>query len=225
MVAHECPVLQQDQESLAIDRAVDALEKASLDLRPLAVTNGLHEQVAHLGLPKQPPQHVVDPSAEGRAGSFQLFEQPGVNLTFARVLRDEIPQMADFGLTNAMDAPKPLLQAVWIPRQVVVDHQMGALEVDAFAGRIVRHHHHDVRVMHERFDGPAPILPSDTSMDDDHCLGPTEAGPDLSGEVLQCVAGLGEDDELAPIAAGIGHQGVIENACELEPLRVRAIAP
>ena len=225
VVAHERPVFQQGQEAIAIDRTVHALEETGLDLRPFAVANGVHEQVAHLGPLEEAPEYVVDPSAEGLAGGLQLLEQPAVDLPFAGVLRDEIPEMADLGLADAMDAPEPLFQPVRIPRQIVVDHQMGALEVDAFAGRVVRHHRHNARIMHERFDGLAPVLPSDPAVDHDHRLGPAEASPDLPGKVLQRVAGFGEDDELAPIAAGIGHQGMIEDARELEPFCVRAIAP
>src|SRR5207247_8265892 len=32
-----------------------------------------------------------------------------------------------------VDAPHPLFQPVWIPRDVVVDHEMAKLEVDALA--------------------------------------------------------------------------------------------
>lgn len=40
-----------------------------------------------------------------------------------------------------MDAAEALFDLVGIPRQVVIDHQMPALEVDAFAGGIVRDQH------------------------------------------------------------------------------------
>ena len=35
-----------------------------------------------------------------------------------------------------MDAAEALFEAVRIPRQVVVDHQVGVLEVDAFTGGV-----------------------------------------------------------------------------------------
>jgi hypothetical protein len=48
----------------------------------------------------------------------------------------EIPQVARLGLADAVNPPEPLLDAVRIPRQVVVDHQVGALKVDALTGGI-----------------------------------------------------------------------------------------
>ena len=44
--------------------------------------------------------------------------------------------MTDFGLTYAMDAAEALFEPIGVPGQVVVDHQMCALEVDAFAGGV-----------------------------------------------------------------------------------------
>ena len=51
-------------------------------------------------------------------------------------LADEVPEVADLGLADAVDAAEALLQPVGVPGQVVVDHQVGALEVDALAGRV-----------------------------------------------------------------------------------------
>ena len=44
--------------------------------------------------------------------------------------------MADLLLTDAVDAPEALFKAIRIPRQVVVHHQVGVLEIHAFAGGI-----------------------------------------------------------------------------------------
>ena len=80
------------------------------------VANGLHEQVAHLGALEEATEHVADSSTKGRTGAFQLLQQPPVDLAFARVLRDEIPEMAHLGLADAVDAPEALFQAVRVPR-------------------------------------------------------------------------------------------------------------
>ena len=46
--------------------------------------------------------------------------------------------MANLGLPNPVNATEPLFQPVRVPRQVVVDHEVGtALEVDAFGGGVV----------------------------------------------------------------------------------------
>ena len=40
------------------------------------------------------------------------------------------------GLANAMDTAEALFDAIGVPRQVVIDHQMGPLEIDALAGGV-----------------------------------------------------------------------------------------
>ena len=44
--------------------------------------------------------------------------------------------MADLRLADTMDAAKALFEAVWIPWQVIIDHKVRALKVDAFTGCI-----------------------------------------------------------------------------------------
>src|SRR4051812_23509144 len=48
---------------------------------------------------------------------------------------------------------------------------------------------------------------------------------DLSGEVAEGVAGLGEDDELSPLPTFARHERVVEDAVELPPFRVLAGPP
>ena len=81
-------------------------------------------------------EHVEDLTAQGLALLVKFLQQPVIDLAFAGLLGDEIPEMANLGLADAVDAAEPLLEAVGVPGQVVVDHQMGALEVDAFAGGV-----------------------------------------------------------------------------------------
>ena len=59
--------------------------------------------------------------------------------------------MADLGLADPVDTAEALLQAVGVPGQVVVDHQVGALQVDAFAGGVGGQQHLHLRVVPERF--------------------------------------------------------------------------
>ena len=73
--------------------------------------------------------------------------------------------MADLGLADAVDAAEALFQAVGVPGQVVVDHQVGALEVDAFAGGVGGDQDLDFLVLRERFLGLAPVLAADAAVD------------------------------------------------------------
>ena len=69
------------------------------------------------------------------AGLLQLLQERAVDVALAGLLGDEVPEVADLGLADAVDAPEALLDAVRVPRQVVVHHQVGALQVDPFARR------------------------------------------------------------------------------------------
>ena len=62
---------------------------------------------------------------------------------------DEIPKMADLALTNAMDSSKTLFQPVWIPGQIIIDHEMRPLKIDAIASGIGCEKYKNVRVARE----------------------------------------------------------------------------
>src|SRR5215831_11868545 len=122
---------------LVIYRAVDLLKQLRPHVFSFAVLNSLEQQIFERRAFKQLAQHVVNPSSQSLAGSLQLLEQARVDLTFARLRSDEIPQMANFSLPYTMNASEALLDLVRVPWQIVIDHQMAALEVHAFACRIV----------------------------------------------------------------------------------------
>ena len=131
--------------------------------------------------------------------------------------------MADFRLADAVDAAEALLQAVRIPGQVVVDHQVGALQVDAFASGVGRDQDLHFLVVRECFLRLAPLLAAHAAVDDDDRLGPPEQGADPLGQVVQGVAVLGEDDELAAVPVGVEHLGVVlEQSREFVPFAVGA---
>ena len=108
--------------------------------------------------------------------------------------------MADLGLADAVDAAEALLDAVGVPRQVVVDHQVRALEVEALAGGVGRDQDPDVRVLRERSWIFAAVLAADAAVDGDDRLVAAEQRADPVDEVVQGVAVLGEDDDLARVA-------------------------
>ncbi len=181
---------------------VDDLQEARLDLGLLAVADRLDQEVAQRLLLEQLAEDVVDPAAERLARRFELLQEAGVDGALAGLVRDQVPEVADLGLADPVDAAEALLEAVGVPGQVVVDHQVGALEVDAFARGVVRDHDQDRGVVQEGVDGVAARLAGEAAVDLDDGLGAAEAGADLVGEVGERVARLGEDDQLAAVARG-----------------------
>ena len=163
----------------------------------IAVADGVDQQLAqrpafelHLA------EDVENLAAERAARLRQLVEQSAIDVALTGLLSDQIPEMADFGLSDAVNAPEALLQSVRVPGQVVIDHQVGALEIDALARGVGRQQDLDFGIVPEGFLGPHAILPTHTAMDDDDGLRPPEQRPNPALEVVQRVAVLSEDDEL-----------------------------
>ena len=69
---------------------------------------------------------------------LQLFEEPLEDVTFDGVRRDEVEDEAVLRLEVTMDSSHPLLQPIRVPRDVVIEQDVAALEVDAFTCRLGR---------------------------------------------------------------------------------------
>src|SRR5437773_1839053 len=78
--------------------------------------------------------------------------------------------LGDLRLADAMNPPEPLLQPVRVPGEVVINHQVSALEVDALASRIGCHEDFDVRLALERRFVAAPQFSWHSAVDLDHSL-------------------------------------------------------
>ena len=115
--------------------------------------------------------------------------------------------MADLGLTDAVDAAEALLDAVRVPGQVVVHHQVGTLQVDALPGRVRGEQHLHLRVVQEGFLGLAAVLAAHAAVNDDDGVGPAQQSPDASFEVGESVPVLGEQDQLL-VRGGNGGRDV-----------------
>ena len=173
------------------------MRQAGAHLGLIAVADRLDQQLAQRpALELKLAEHVEDLAAERLARLLQLFQQPAIDVAFARLLGDQVPQVADLGLADAVDAAEPLLEAVGVPRQVVIDHQVGALEVDALARGVGGEQHLHLRVVLERLLRLHPLLAAHAAVDDDHGLLAAEQRRDTGLQVVQRVAVLGEDDEL-----------------------------
>ena len=68
-----------------IDCAVDLSEKFGFYLGSIAITDGIDEEVAQSVPFEQFAKHIVDLAAKRGPRLLQLFEQPPINLTLARV--------------------------------------------------------------------------------------------------------------------------------------------
>ncbi len=104
--------------------------------------------------------------------------------------------MTHFGLADAVDTAEPLFEAVGVPRQVVVHHQVGALEIDPLSRSVGGKQHPDFGIVAECFLRFEPVAPIHPTMDHDHSLGATDHGGDAIMQVVERVLVFGEDDQL-----------------------------
>ena len=70
---------------------------------------------------------------------MEFFHQLVENPAFHGVLREEIENEAILGLAVTVNAAHALFEPVRIPRNIEVEQDMAALEVDALACRLGRH--------------------------------------------------------------------------------------
>src|SRR5262245_26675430 len=116
--------------------------------------------------------------------------------------------MADLRLPDAMNTSKALLKAIRIPREIIVHHQMRALQVDALPRSIGGHEDLHVCVLGKRRLGVPSLLASHAAMDRDHGLRTPEQDVEAVGQVCQGVPVLGEDDELTAVSLRVEHRWV-----------------
>ena len=170
-VVDELPLFQEVLQRARVEGVVHGGVEPRPHFGPLPVPDRVEQQLPQgPPLELQLPEHVEHLAAEGLPGPLQLLEQPPVDVALARIVGDQVPQVADLGLADPVDAPEALLQPVRVPRQVVVHHQVGPLQVDALAGCISSQQHLNVGVMAERLLHRQPLLAADTAMDHDDRL-------------------------------------------------------
>ena len=190
---------QQGLELAALECVVHGGVEASANLRLFPVAYRLHQEFPQRApLELELAEDVEHLPAQGFARLFQLVEQPAIDVALAGAVGNKVPQVAHLGLADAVNASEALLQAVGIPGQVVVHHQVRALQVDAFAGGIGRQQHLHLGIVPEGFLRLEPGLATHAAVNQHGGLGASEQGRDAIVQIAQRVPVLGEQDQLLP---------------------------
>ena len=203
-----------------VNSAIYNLKESRLDFVFFSILNGLKQKIFQGTFFKQFAEHIIDTAAQGFAGSLKFFQEAGIDFSLAGVFSDKIPKMADLNLTNPVNASEALFNFIGIPGQIVVDHQMPTLKVHTFSSGIVGNENQQVPVLHEPLHHLTPCLAGHTAMDDSNGIMPSQSRLDFLPQILQCVFGLREDDQLAAMAIGIKHQIIVKDPAELPPFGV-----
>src|ERR1035441_10377344 len=134
-VVRESTFFDQFEKPIVVEGVFHDLEKTSANFRTIPVADSLHEQLPERAVVESDfAEDVEDLTAESFALLAEFLKEPIIDGALAGLSRDQVPEVADLGLTNAMDTAEALFDAIGVPRQVVIDHQMGPLEIDALAG-------------------------------------------------------------------------------------------
>ena len=246
-VMGELLLLQQVLYPVPVEGMVDRRVQSRAHLGLLAVPDRVDQQLAQRPpLELQLAEHVEDLPAQRLPRLLQLFEQPPVDVSLAGLLRHEVPEMADLGLADPVDAAEPLLQPVGVPGQVVVDHQVRPLQVDPFAGGVGGQQHRDLRIVPERLLRLEPLFPPYPAVDHHDRSHAAKQRRDPVLQIPERVAVFGEKHELLArrrrrprdLAGSVRRrpfpdaarqpgrrEDLAEQARELPPLRVAALLP
>ena len=104
-VVDELPLLQQVLDRAPVEGLIDSGVEPCPHLGLLAVADGVEQQLA-----QRPPlelklsEDIEHLAAEGLTGLLQLLQEAPVDVSFARVVGDQIPQVADLRLPDPVDA-------------------------------------------------------------------------------------------------------------------------
>ena len=148
-VLGESTFFQKLLQFLAVHGMVHHLPQPGANFGIIAVANGFDQQIPQVAIIESHFTQNIEHFAA--KGFFQFFKQTLEHHALSRFFRDQIPEMADFGLSDTVDTAKPLFQPVRIPGKVIVDHQVGALQVDTFTSRISSNQDTHVFVLLEKF--------------------------------------------------------------------------
>ena len=130
---------QQFSKRIAVDGAIHHLIEFGTRFRRIAVANRFNEQFTQASIVKcHLAQNIEYLTAKRISFFFQLFKQSLIYCAFSCFLGNQIPEITNLRLSNSMDTAKTLLKPIRVPWQIIIDHQMRTLQVDAFACRIGR---------------------------------------------------------------------------------------
>ena len=144
-----------------------------------------------------------------------LLKQLMENAALLRVHCNEVEDVDFAVLADAVDSPHPLLEAVWVPRYVVVDHQVTELEVHALACGVGRDA--DLRLLVE---DPAALLAIHrvvAAMDRHDSITPRG---ERAIQMLERVTVLREDQELPAALGQLLELGLVEAALQALQFRL-----
>ncbi|GBD26511.1 hypothetical protein HRbin30_01843 [bacterium HR30] len=195
-LVHKGALLHETLDPGHVHCFVDDAAQPRSNLGLLPVPDSLNQQVAERPpLELELPQNIEHLATQSPTSLFKFPQQRVVDVTFAGLDGHQVPEVTGFGLPDAVDAAEALLDAVRVPRKIVIDHEVRPLEVDALAGGVGGYQDLDFGVVEKSFLGLLALFPAHAPVDRDHRPGPAEQGGDALHDVVQRVPVLGKNHE------------------------------
>ena len=101
--------------------------------------------------------------------------------------------MAHFRLADTVDTPETLLKTVGVPGQIVVDHQMRPLQVDAFTCGIRGNEHLHTFILCKSFLCFSALFAPHPTMDSHYSLFEPQHSANTLGQIVKRIAVLSKD--------------------------------
>ena len=133
--------------------------------------------------------------AKGLARLVQLLKQYPVDLALAGFVCHQVPQVTHLGLPNAVNAAKALLDAVGVPGEIVIDHQVRPLQVDSFPSGIRGNEDLHLRVVPEGLLHVHPLFATHAAVNTHHRFPPPQQRSYTLLEVGERIAVLSKDNQ------------------------------
>ena len=143
--------------------------ETGLHIGVTAVAHGFDKQFAQgTVVERDLAENVEDLAAQCLFFLLQFFKKPLEHRAFACFGSHEVPEPASFRLADTVDTAKTLFKTVGVPRQVVIHHEVGALEIEAFACGVRGDEDTDFLVLLEALFHFAALVAQHSAIDDHH---------------------------------------------------------
>ena len=123
-------------------------------------------------------------------------------------------------MTDTVNTTESLFDAIGVPGQIIVDHEVGTLQVKPLASGVGSKQHEGARVVRELFADSLAKMPRRTPMNGDNSIGATQLGADFILQVGEGIAVFGEDNDLAVFPIRAGQHLAFQDFAQLHPLPI-----
>ena len=127
-ILRQCALLKKLRQRLFVKGIIHNPAEPCLHIWIISVADSLHKQFPkRLIIKGDFTKNIKNLSTERLTFLLQFGKKTLEHHPLTGLVGNKIPEIADLRLSNSVDSAEPLLQPIWIPRQIVIDHEVGSL--------------------------------------------------------------------------------------------------